>query len=124
MTCSGSEPYPRQLAISQGVHAETQVFLDRAAQVFNTPRFTLLYRRWLKQGNPAFDAVTSPVIAETLASGAGRVECLVLPYTYRHLSPLANLGRSAPTGLERNERGGEHSPSQIPCDARDDSHDG
>ena len=104
----------RQLAISQGVHAQTQAFLDRAAQVFNTPRFTLLHRRWLKQGNAAIAAVSSPVIAEALASGAGGVECLVLPHTYRHLSPLANLARSAPTGDEKNERGEEHSPVSNP----------
>jgi hypothetical protein len=81
----------RQQAIGQGVHAQTQAFLDRASQVFNTPRFTLLYRRWLKQGDPAFDAVSSPVFAEALASGAGGVECLVLPHTYRHLSPVTSL---------------------------------
>jgi hypothetical protein len=114
----------RQPAVGQGVHAQTQAFLDRAAQVFNTPRFTLLYRRWLKQGDAAFEAMSSPVFAEALASGVGRVECLVLPHTYRHLSPLANLVHSAPMGLERNERGGDIPPSQIPYVARDDSHDG
>jgi hypothetical protein len=100
----------RQLAISQGVHAQTQAFLDRAAQVFNTSRFTLLYRRWLKQGDAAFEAVSSPVFAEALAGGVGRVECLVLPHTYRHLSPLAKLVHLAPTGVEENDRGGEHGP--------------
>jgi hypothetical protein len=94
----------RQLAISQGVHAETQAFLDRAAQVFNTSRFTLLYRRWLKQGDAAFEAVSSPVLAEALASGVGRVECLVLPHTYRHLSPVTNLVCSAPPMVEKRER--------------------
>jgi hypothetical protein len=88
----------RQPPVGQGVHAQTQAFLDRAAQVFNTPRFTLLYRRWLKQGDAAFEAMSSPVFAEALASGVGRVECLVLPHTYRHLSPLANLVHSAPKG--------------------------
>jgi hypothetical protein len=115
----------RQQAIGQSVHPQTQAFLDRASQVFNTPRFTLLYRRWLKQGNPAFDAVSSPVTSEALASGAGGVECLILPHTYRHLSPLANLVRAAPTGVEKDERGGEHGPlSQIHCVASDDSPDG
>ena len=116
----------RQLAISQGVHAQTQAFLDRAAQVFNTSRFTLLYRRWLKQGDAAFEAISSPVFAEALASGVGRVECLVLPHTYRHLSPLAKLVHLAPTGGEKNDRGGgTWSPrSQIRCVAGDDSPDG
>jgi hypothetical protein len=68
--------------------------------VFNTPRFTLLYRRWLKQGNAAFEAVSSPVFAEALANGTGRVDCLVLPHTYRHLSPLVSHSRAAPPGIE------------------------
>jgi hypothetical protein len=72
--------------------------------VFNTPRFTLLYRRWLKQGDAAFEAMSSPVFADALASGVGRVECLVLPHTYRHLSPLANLVHSPPTGLKEQNR--------------------
>ena len=88
----------RQPAIANDAHALTRAFLDRAAQVFSTPRFTLLYRRWLKQGDAAFEAVSSPIVAEALASGNGRVECLVLPHTYRHLSPLVNLVRSTPQG--------------------------
>ena len=86
----------RQQAIGHGVHPQTQGFLDRAAKVFNTPRFTLLYRRWLKEGDAVFPAVSSPVFAEALARGSGRVECLVLSRTYRHLSPLGNVMRSAP----------------------------
>jgi hypothetical protein len=101
----------------------TRAFLERAAQVFGTPRFTLLYRRWLKQGDEAFEAVSSPVVAEALARGSGRVECLVLPHTYRHVSPLVSLVRSTPQGVEKGERGGEQrsprpqpSPSTPPPD--------
>ena len=84
----------RQKDIGNPVHAMTQGFLDRAAQVFGTPRFTLLYRRWLKHGDAAFEAVSSPVLAEALTSGTARVECLVLPHTYRHLSPLVSHVRA------------------------------
>ena len=84
----------RQKAVGQSVHPVTQGFLDRAAKVFNTPRFTLLYRRWLRHGEAAFQAVSSPVFADALASGTGRVECDVLSQTYRHLSPLGKVPRS------------------------------
>jgi hypothetical protein len=48
-----------------------------------------------------FDAVSSPVLAEALANGSARVECFVLPHTYRHLSPLAALVRSRVDGVEK-----------------------
>jgi hypothetical protein len=34
--------------------------LERAAQVLNAPRFTLLYRSWLKHGDALFGPVSSP----------------------------------------------------------------
>jgi hypothetical protein len=71
----------RQKAADSPVDAQTQAFLNRAAQVYGTPRFTVLYRRWLKQGEMVFDALASPVIAEGLATGTARVECLILPHT-------------------------------------------
>jgi hypothetical protein len=65
--------------------------LDRAAQAFERPRFSRLYRRWLRDGDHALADVSSAVISEALAAGAGRVECLVLPHRYDHLSPLADI---------------------------------
>ena len=47
-----------------------------------------MYRRWLKHGNAVFEGPSSAIIAEALTSGAGRLETLVLPHSYRHLSPL------------------------------------
>jgi hypothetical protein len=94
----------RQKAASSPVDAQTQAFLNRAAQVYGMPRFTLLYRRWLKQGDTVFDALSSPVIAEALATGTARVECLVLPHTYRHLSPLVNPCVAHRSGLRRLPR--------------------
>jgi hypothetical protein len=90
----------RQKAASGPVDAQTQAFLNRAAQVYGTPRFTLLYRRWLKHGDTVFDALCSPVIAEALTAGRARVECMVLPHAYRHLSPLVNRVRRVSEAVE------------------------
>jgi len=97
----------RQTAIRDQTNELTRSLLDRAASVFGAPRFTLLYRRWQKHGDAAFEGVSSPVIAEALATGMGRVECLVLSHTYRHLSPFADLVRSAPQAVEKGEQEGE-----------------
>ncbi len=97
----------RQRAAGSAVDTMTQGLLHRGAQAFSTPRFTLLYRHWQRHGDGVFDGVSSPVLAEALATGAGRVESLILPHTYRHLSPLASLVRSKPEGVEKGEQGGE-----------------
>jgi hypothetical protein len=65
---------------------------------FSTPRFDDLYRRWIKHGDDAFKTASSPALAEALETGAGRVESLVVPHGYRHLSPL--VGESRSTGAE------------------------
>src|SRR5207237_6112270 len=75
---------------------------DQAA--FGTPRFQQLYRRWLTDGDSVFDMVSSPAIAEALERGTGRIESHVLMLSYRHLSPLATVIRSAPIGVEKGER--------------------
>ena len=91
------------------LHPQTQGFLTVGAKVFGTPRFTEMYRRWLEHGNAVFEGPSSPVIGEALSTGRGRVECVVLPHTYRHLSPLADQPGSAPhrveKGLRREPRG-------------------
>jgi hypothetical protein len=75
---------------------------DQAA--FGTPRFRQLYRRWLTDGDSVFDTVSSPAIAEALERGTGQIESHVLLLSYRHLSPLASLVRSAAMGVEKGER--------------------
>lgn len=65
---------------------------------FSAPRFDDLYRRWIKHGDEAFNTASSPALAEALETGVGRVESLVLPNGYRHLSPL--VGESRSTGAE------------------------
>jgi hypothetical protein len=74
---------------------------DQAA--FSAPRFQQLYRRWLKDGDSVFEAVSSPAIAEALERGTGRIESHVLLLSYSHLSPLASLVRSAAKGVEEGD---------------------
>ena len=81
---------------------------ERASEAFERPRFYRLYRQWLKEGDSTLDAVSSTVLSEVLASGAGRVECLVLPHRYDHLAPLVDLvgstARGAANGAENAEK--------------------
>lgn len=89
-------------------------FLNRGAQVFEGPRFRLLYRRWLTHGDAAFEMVSSPSIAEALATGSAGVECLVLPHTYRHLSPLVDHVHSTPERVEKGLRRGNREGNRPP----------
>jgi hypothetical protein len=106
----------RREAVKGLVHPMTRGLLEKGAQLFGTPRFTQMYRRWLKHGDAVFEGPSSPAIAEALNTGQGRVECLVLPHTYRHLSPLVNHERSAAEdveeGVEKGERRGEHTSAR------------
>jgi hypothetical protein len=72
--------------------------LTRAVGTFERPRFYRLYRQWIKEGDGALDTVSSTVISDALASGAGRVECLVLPHRYDHLSPVVDTVGSSHAG--------------------------
>jgi hypothetical protein len=88
---------------------------ERAAELFERPRFYRLYRQWLKDGDGVLDSVSSTVTSDALMSGAGRVECLVLTHRYDHLSPLVasvgTSGRGAEKGAERPDQRGEHTPA-------------
>jgi hypothetical protein len=90
----------RDKVTREAMHPQDQRFLDVGARVFGTPRFTALYQRWLKRGNVVFEGPSSPVIAEALNTGAGRVESFVLPHTYRHLSPLVDHRHSRAENVE------------------------
>ena len=83
---------------------------EEGPEVFAAPRFTAMYHRWLKHGNAVFAGPSSPAIAEALNSGRGRVESVVLPHLYRHLSPLVADTPARPElvdkGLRRGPRGG------------------
>ena len=85
--------------------------------MFSGPRFTLLYRRWLKHGDAVLESLSSSLIAETLAAGTGRVESMVLPHSYRHLLPLVNEAPPPPQrveqGLRRGNREGNRPPHAL-----------
>ena len=84
----------RDRANREPLHPQTLGFLSAAAKAFGTPRFTEMYRRWLKHGNAVFEGPSSPAVSQALATGRGNVECVVLAHVYRHLSPLVDGPRS------------------------------
>jgi hypothetical protein len=88
----------------------------RAADVFERPRFYPVYRQWLKTGDRAFEDVSSAAISDALASGAARVESLVLLHQYDHLSPVVDsvgpATRGAEKGAEESHQRGEHTPAR------------
>ena len=83
-----------------------RAFLKRCAEVYGGPRFAYLYRRWLTEQDAAFPP-PSPVIQDAIASGRGRVEYVLLPHSYEHLSPLVTgrrlWRRTRPLGDERGD---------------------
>lgn len=60
-----------------------------------------LHRRWLTDGEAALDVVSSQATADAIERGAGRVECHVLPFSYRYLSPLVDVPRPRSRGPRR-----------------------
>jgi hypothetical protein len=76
---------------------------DRARRAFRGDRFEVLYRRWLIEGETVLAAASSPDLAQALKGGRGRIESLVLPHQYRHLSLLVALEDRAMTGAEKGE---------------------
>jgi hypothetical protein len=82
----------------------------RIQEAFDAPRYRVLYRRWLEDGDTALNVVESGAIAEKLERGAGHLECVVLPHSYRHLTPLVSL-RSTSQGVEEAEAGGDETPT-------------
>jgi hypothetical protein len=66
----------------------------------------------LKHGDATLEAMSSATTAAAMTVGTGRKECLILPHTYRYLSPLMNRVDST---LERVEKGarGEKTPPHV-----------
>lgn len=90
----------------------------RAQHAFATPRFRVLYRRWLANGEAAFEVASSPVIADALARGSARIECRPMP-SYRHLSPLVSVSRSDAEGVEEGAAEGDAALARPQPPARD-----
>jgi hypothetical protein len=105
-----------QAARGEPMHPMTQGFLSKGHKAFAAARFTAMYHRWLNHGNAVFAGPSSPAIAEALNTGRGRVESVVLPRAYRHLSPLVadTPSRPEPTdkGLRRGPTGGDETSTR------------
>ncbi len=65
--------------------SDERFWLARGA--FSTRQCRQLYGRWLTDGEPVFDLLSSTAIADALARGTGRIDSQILPLSYHHLSP-------------------------------------
>ena len=79
---------------------------------FGGLQFQVLYRRWLIEGDRVLEGISSDAIAEALKRDTGKVECHVLPFAYRHLSPL--VGSPRPTSQGAEDADDSHTPSRPP----------
>jgi hypothetical protein len=70
---------------------------------FNSPRFRQLYKRWLVDGDSVFESLSSPVLAQALERGTGRIESHVLDVSYGHLSPAVSTFRACRNGVEGSD---------------------
>src|SRR5439155_22798070 len=75
--------------------------------LFRSPRFDRLYRRWLRRGAAGLTDIASPMMADALTSGRGRVECVVLDHAYEHLTPVIDDCERV-VGATENDRSEEH----------------
>src|SRR5262249_33910187 len=76
---------------------------DRARRAFRGERFEVLYRRWLTEGEAVLEGASSTHLGHAIKDGTGRIESLVLPHQYRHLSLLVALPDRRTTGAEEGE---------------------
>jgi hypothetical protein len=95
----------RKLA-SGNYETPNQERFDYAEHGFQAPRFQALYPHWVTVGEAAFDIVSTS-LNDAVQRGAGRIECVVLPHSYRHLSPLVG----ATTRQQRGAEEGDETPS-------------
>jgi hypothetical protein len=57
----------------------------------------------LTEGDAVLQAASSPHLGQALKDGRGRIESVVLPHQYRHLSLLVALEDPRTTGAEKGE---------------------
>ena len=74
-----------------------------ADAAFNSPRFRQFYRRWLVDGDGVLETFSSPVLAQALEHGTGRIESHVLDVSCGHLSPVVSRFRECRNGVEGSE---------------------
>jgi hypothetical protein len=93
----------RQAKTAEGTPVDDQEAYDEAHFAFRAARYQVLFDRWLGEGDAAFDVVSSTATADAINRGAGRIEYHVLPFSYRHLSPLVGSTRQETRGAEEGE---------------------
>lgn len=71
-----------------------------AREAFRAPRFQVLYQRWSAQGDGVFEPISTDAISDAFSRGAGRIETHVLPFSYRHLSPVVDMPQHPSKGAE------------------------
>lgn len=84
----------------------------RCAQVFAGPRFARLYQQWRADENAELRQVPASV-AEAGAVGRAELQCLVLPHTYQHLSPLVSRRRSRRRRVTAEAKEGDKTPRSL-----------
>ena len=75
----------RKVGVSDTIEPDA-ARIAAASKAFRAPRFQALYRRWLQAGDPALWMAQSPAFLDAIERGAGRIECIVLPHLYMHLT--------------------------------------
>lgn len=81
---------------------------------FAAPRFQVLYKRWLSNGDRALEVVSSAATADAIKTGVGRIETRVLPFSYRHLSLLVGKARPTMKGAEKGDDTHSSSRPSLP----------
>jgi hypothetical protein len=69
-------------------HGADAARFARARRAFGSPKYRTLYRAWRREGNRTIEGTVSPVLADAINRGSGRVESHVLAHPYLHLSSL------------------------------------
>ena len=62
-----------------------------SVRAFSERRIPAMYHAWRQDGEAALTVIGSTAISSALDSGAGKIELLVLPHAYSHLSPLVGV---------------------------------
>ncbi len=80
----------RKRLVEPGVGPADDRYLN-ASSAYRLPRFRALYRQWLDDPENTLWMAGSPILAEAIDRGHGRVECVELSRQYLHLSPLVDV---------------------------------
>jgi hypothetical protein len=93
----------RQAKAADGKPVDDPETYDEAHFAFRAVRYQVLFERWLRDGDAALEVASSPATADAINRGAGRIEYHVLPFSYRHLSPLVGSTRPQAKGAEEGD---------------------